>query len=345
MWHGFIGQRIATTNKTLRRLGTAFLLMALGLAVYELRTFINNLQGPIALDEARLAAITNPSLRLRNYATVLGQKAVATGITSIERTTRNGVVESERTTAELMALLVGNHILVVKAKPGDTSAKYTGELLTIPEDVKREIFSQIAEPDLRSATFPLLLDAAVNYGGDLVLSYIAISIFLLLGSYAIAQSKRRTEMPEKHPISKELAQYGPLYSIVPEIDADMAAGTSTLSSTTFSRNWIISCWLTQVAVMKRDEIIWAYKKRTRHSVNFLPTGSSYGLVLRDKRGKFLELTSSEKNVDLYLKSLAEQTPWIVFGCDRTLEKLYKKQREAFAQGVSERRAAMRATKT
>ena len=344
MWNGFIGQRIAATNKTLRRLGTTFLLMAACLTVYELRTFINNLQGPIALDEARLADITNPSVRLRNYATVLGQKAVATGITSIQRTTRNGVVESERTTAELMALLVGNHILVVKARPGETSAKYTGELVALPEDVKREIFSQIAEPHLRSATFPLLLDAAANYGGELVLVYIAIGALLFLALYATAQSKRRTEIPERHPISKELSQYGPLYSIVPEIDADVAHGTSTLSSTTFSRNWIISCWLTQVAVMKRDEIIWAYKKQTRHSLNFIPTGSSYGLVLRDSRGKLLELTSSEKNVDFYLKSLAEQTPWVVFGHDRKLEKLYKKERQAFAQTVSERRAAMGAAK-
>ncbi|HKW35918.1 MAG TPA: DUF6709 family protein [Candidatus Acidoferrum sp.] len=239
-----------------------------------------------------------------------------------------------------MALLVGNHILVVKARPGDTSDKYTGEILSLPKDVKREVFSRIAEPDLQSATFPLLLDAAANYGGELILGYIGITALLLLGFYAMAQSKRRTEMPEKHPLSKELAQYGPLYSIVPEIESDVAAGTSTLSNMTFSRNWIISCWLTQVVVMKRDEIVWAYKKRTKHSVNFIPTGSSYGLVLRDTRGKFVELTSSEQNVDLYLKSLAEQTPWVVFGYDPKLEKLYKKEREAFAQTVSERRAGM-----
>ena len=62
-------------------------------------------------------------------------------------------------------------------------------------------------------------------------------------------------------------------------------------------------------------------------MNFIPTGSSYGLVFRDSRGKLLELTSSEKNVDFYLKSLAEQTPWVVFGYDRKLEKLYKKERQ------------------
>jgi hypothetical protein len=239
-----------------------------------------------------------------------------------------------------MALLVGHHILVVKAKPGDNAQKYTGEITPLPEDVKKEVFSEIADPSLQAAVLPLMLEATGGYGDDLILGYIAVGALVLSGLWALSQSNRRTEMPERHPLCKALSHYGPLHSVVPQIDADVAAGTSTLSSVTFTRNWIISCWLTQVAVMRRDEIIWAYKKRTKHSVNFIPTGTSYALVLRDTRGKLLELSSSEKYVDSYLKSLAEQTPWVIFGYDRKLEKLYKKQREIFAQTVSGRKAAI-----
>ena len=152
-------------------------------------------------------------------------------------------------------------------------------------------------------------------------------------------------MLERHPLCKALSQYGPLYSVVPEIDADVTAGTSSLNSVTFSRNWIISCWLTRVAVMRRDEIIWAYKKRTKHSVNFIPTGSSYSLVLRDARGKLLELSNSEQMVDGYLASLGQKTPWVIFGYDRKLEKLYKKELQSFAQTVSDRRATMQVAKS
>jgi hypothetical protein len=130
--------------------------------------------------------------------------------------------------------------------------------------------------------------------------------------------------------------------VVPQIDADIAAGSATFSSMTFSRDWIISCWLTQVAVMRRDEVIWIYKKRTKHSVNFIPTGSSYSLVLRDSRGKLLELSNSEKDVNLYLTSLGEQTPWVIFGYDKQVEKLYKKQLQAFVRTVSDRKAAIQA---
>ena len=97
--------------------------------------------------------------------------------------------------------------------------------------------------------------------------------------------------------------------------------------------------------MRRDEIVWAYKKRTKHSVNFIPTGSSYSLLVRDARGKLPELSNSEQLVNSYLASLAEQTPWVIFGYNGKLEKLYKKELQSFVQTVSDRRATMQDAKS
>jgi hypothetical protein len=214
----------------------------------------------------------------------------------------------------------------------------------LPDDLKKEVFSDLADPNLQAATLHLLLDTTVSYGDELIPGYILGGTLVVSGLWMFFLSERRNEMPERHPLCKALSQYGPLYSVVPEIDSDVAAGTSCFNRVTFSRNWIISCWLTQVAVMRRDEIIWAYKKRTKHSVNFIPTGSSYSLVLRDARGKLLELSNSEQLVNSYLGSWAEQTPWVIFGYDGKLEKLYKKQLQSFTQTVSDRRATMQAAK-
>ena len=93
MWNGFIGQRIAATNRTLRRLGKALLIVAFALCTYAARTFVNAQLGPAKIDEAQLAAMRNPSLEPRNFVIVEGEKTISTGITSIEKTTRNGVVE------------------------------------------------------------------------------------------------------------------------------------------------------------------------------------------------------------------------------------------------------------
>jgi hypothetical protein len=340
MWHGFIGQRIAATTRTLHRLGMLLFLAALALGIYGSRTFLNVIKGPALMDEAKLETITNPNLELRNYVTVEGKKTVSSGITSIEKTTRNGTVESQRTTGEFMLMLVGKHILIVKAKPGMTRESYSGGLSPIPDDVKKEVFANLEEPDLQAAIFPLVLDATGDYGDDLVLGYVVIGGLVLGGLWALIQSKRRSEMPERHPLCKALSQYGPLYSIVPEIDAEFCAANSTFASTTFTQNWVIACWLTHSHVMRRDEIIWAYKKRTRHSVNFIPTGTSHAVILRDTRGKLLELSGTELYVNGFLSGFAEQTPWIIFGYDKKIEKLYRKERQNFVRVVAERKAEL-----
>jgi hypothetical protein len=344
MWHGFIGQRIAATNKTLHRSGVVLVAAALALCAYGAKTFINVKQGPTKFTEAQLTAIGNPNLQFRDFVAVEGRNTISTGITAIEKTTRNGVVESQKTTGEYMATIVGKHILVVRAKPGDIRENYTGAIKSLPDDLKKAVFSGMADPDLQAATLPVMLDATASYGEESILGYVVVGALVLSGLWMFLLSKKRTEMPERHPLCKALSQYGPLHSVVPQVDADVASGTATFSSATFSRDWILSCWLTQVAVMRRDEVIWAYKKRTKHSVNFIPTGSSYSLVLRDARGKLLELSNSEKYVDGYLASLAEQTPWVIFGYDRKLEKLYKKQLQSFVQTVSDRRAAIQTAK-
>jgi hypothetical protein len=340
MWNGFIGQRIAATTKTLRRLGIALLLAALGLGLYGARMLMNVMRGPAQLNETQLVSITTPTSLVRNYATIRGKETLSTGITHVEKTTRNGAVTSERTTAEYMAMVVGRHILLVKAMPGEKLQEYTGFIVPLPDDLQKEAFSELADPNLQTATLRLMLDATGGSGDELILKYIGVGLLMLFGFWALLLSNRRSEMPERHPLCKALSVYGPLHTVVPEIDSEFSAANSNLAGSTFTRNWVISCSLTTSLVMRRDEIVWAYKKRTKHSVNFIPTGSTYALILRDSRGKLLEISTSETDVNNYLASLAEQTPWIIFGYDSKIEKLYKKQRRAFVETVSERKAAV-----
>jgi hypothetical protein len=338
MWDGFIGQRIAATNRTLRRLGVGLLLVALALCAYFARSFINTQQGPAAVDEAHLVAISHPNHLLRNFVTVEGRNTVSSGITDVEKTVRNGAVESQTTTAEYMATVVGKHILIVKADPGDRAQKYTGTLTGLPEDLKKDLFSHMPEPEVQAATLPLLLDASDPYGQFLHLGYILVAVFVLLAFWVLILSKRRTDRPERHPLCERLLQYGPLQTLVPEIDADVASGSSTFGDATFSRNWVVTCWPTQVAVMRRDEIVWAYQKKTKNLRNGMPTGSTYALVLRDARGQLLELSSSEPDVKSYLARLGQETPWVIFGFDQKLDELYNKQLQSFVQAVSDRKA-------
>jgi hypothetical protein len=99
-----------------------------------------------------------------------------------------------------MAMTVGKHILVVKAKPGDIRQKYTGTITSLQDDLKKEVFSDLADPDLQAATFHLLLDTTVSYGDELILGYIVVGALVLSGLWMFFLSERRNEMPERHPV-------------------------------------------------------------------------------------------------------------------------------------------------
>jgi hypothetical protein len=329
MWNGFVGRSIAATTKNLRRIGVGLLLTIVAIGLFGARKLANVMQGPIQLDEGRLVSAAEQKYIWRDYATVEGTETASTGVTEIEKTMRNGAVESQRTTGEYMAVVVGKHILIVAAKPGVTSRKYSGTIVPLLDDLKSHIF--VNEPDLWAATFPVMLDTT---------GLVLVALLLILGLWAIFLSNRRGEDPERHPLCKALSKYGPLYTLVPEIDTEFSAGASALSGVTFTQNWVIKCSVFQTLVMRRDEIVWVYKKRTKHSVNFIPTGTTFSSILRDSRGKLVEVSASEEHVNNLLAFIAQPMPWIIVGYDRKIEKLYKKQRQSFVETVTQRKVSM-----
>jgi len=82
-------------------------------------------------------------------------------------------------------------------------------------------------------------------------------------------------------------------------------------------------------------LLWAYKRVTKHSVNFIPTGKSYAAVLACYGGA-AEVRGREKKVDAVLAFAAERAPWAVFGFSDDLSKLFKKKTQDFCLAVEEK---------
>jgi hypothetical protein len=337
MWNGFIGRSIVATTKNLRRTGIGLLLVTSALGFLTAKQLANVIHGPMRLNEPQLVAVTEPKYLLHDYVTIQGTGTVSTGVTQIEKTTRNGAVESERTTAEFMAMIVGKHILIVRAKPGAKADSYTGKIVPLPGDLKKRIFSNSL--DLQPAALPVMLETTREYDEDLIAGLVIAAVCLTLGLWTLYRSKLRREDPEQHPLCKSLSKYGPLYSLVPEIDAEFSAGASALGGVTFTQNWLIKCSVFESRVMRRDEIVWVYKKRTKHSVYFIPTGTTFASILRDSRGQLLEVRGSEEQVSNLLAFITQPMPWIIVGYNRKTDKLYRKQRQALVETVAGRKAA------
>ena len=83
-------------------------------------------------------------------------------------------------------------------------------------------------------------------------------------------------------------------------------------------------------------MLWAYKRVTRHSVNFIPTGKTYAGVLACYGGT-AEVTGRQAKVDSVLAFAAERVPWAIFGFSDELSKLFKQKTQDFCSAVEQRK--------
>ena len=89
-------------------------------------------------------------------------------------------------------------------------------------------------------------------------------------------------------------------------------------------------------LLRLSDLLWAYKRVTRHSVNFIPTGKTYVGVLACYGGT-AEVTGREKKVDSVLNFAGERAPWAVFGFSEELSKLFSQKTQDFCSAVEQRK--------
>jgi uncharacterized protein DUF6709 len=334
MWQGFIGQTIAKSNKTMLVTGTVFLVLALGGLACTSRWIVNLVAGPFALDEAALASMQPGSLQLRQYARVTGDYVMVSGLTERTTETRNSEVVRTYTSGDYRMLRMGEHLLIVKSPESMQGRTYQGELKPLEAGLGAEI-GQDLDAATRARFLPLMVDATGSYSDGFAVAIVVVGVLFAIAVWILVVWKRRADDYAKHPLARAVAVFGPLEMMVPQIDGEVMGGAGRQGALYVTRSWMLHP--AQNRVMRKDEIVWAYKKRVKHSVNGIPTGSTYSSMVKDARGGWLELPGTEKGVHEFLNGLVQTMPWVMVGYDAKLEGLYNKDRTGFAQVVQERR--------
>jgi len=140
---------------------------------------------------------------------------------------------------------------------------------------------------------------------------------------------------------RRVAQWGQLDWTASQIEQEVKNPAYKLGGTTITQSFVVSQQFFRFDVSRIDDLLWAYKKVTKHSVNFIPTGKSYAaeLVFADRRET---VPGSADTVDGLLAHLATRVPWVVFGYDKELESEVKRDPQGFKAAIDERREAWRA---
>jgi hypothetical protein len=303
-------------------------------AIAQYRYISNFLMGPFHFGQPELESITDVSTAPRYFARVTGSKAIDTGIQQITVRKRGGVETGRSVSGAYYALVVGDRLLVVKSGAGALTT-VEGELMVMPADLERQLFSTPGMEAIRSRFYPYYLnDVAFRLPG-----YIAIAVVLIFGFLLVKYGLpvwRYLQDPSSHPLARRLTSWGDPVGIALEAKREAGSPRYKGGGWLVTDKYLIQWTLFSFDLLRLSDLLWAYKRVTRHSVNFIPTGKTYGAVFACYGGG-AEVKGPETTVDSVLTFAAERAPWAVFGFSEELSKLFSQETQDFCAAVEQRR--------
>lgn len=100
--------------------------------------------------------------------------------------------------------------------------------------------------------------------------------------------------------------------------------------------WMVRRSMFRTWVSPVGDLVWVYKKVTRHSVNFIPTGKTYSVILVGRHKQRTEEQMKESAVNQLLMELTQRVPWALFGFDKNLEQAWRKDPPSVVAAVDAR---------
>jgi hypothetical protein len=339
MWDNIIGWHVRRTNRNLLLTNLALLAVLAAVTLFSGRYLVNFLLGPFPADESMLASMKPGHEPFDYYVTVKGQpypKAINQDIKqTLKKYTRE--VIREEVTAEYAAVQVGNRVLIVKVPRLDVSQReFTGALTPVPAGLR-------GNPDPKDRVqfddvcYPYMLDATGFRGPG----YIGLAIGLPLYALAwwnIIRAFRRMSRYERHPIVQWLTRYGTPSEVAQSIDAQMKDRGNVVSQSglTVTPTWLLRATTYGLQVIHVFDLVWIYKKVTKHSVNFIPTGTTTASIICTRYGQALEVSTGVLTESL-LQQLVERAPWVIAGWSAERAGIWGKQAGALVAAVDQRR--------
>jgi len=323
----FIAAEMRRTTRNLLIVNGVLLLALVAAALANSRYLHNFLAGPFSTRMDQLEGLTGVDGLERRFVTVAGDRCFDTGFSQTsQRRTRSGTVT---TLHRFSLLVVGDRALVVTSSHGAvTTTKCKGELVTLPDSVRRgvEAALQRAKPAQPLRLLAVELDADDYVSIGYVLLGLGVPL-ALLALWSLLRGARRWRDPTCHPIVRELERYGEFVEVATSIEVELAEGVVKIGPFRITSSWLLHSEMSRLDVVRLDDLLWAFLRRGRHPV----------LELRTRKRPRLWMQVSSSKADQVLGELAQRIPWVALGNEHEWRTLWKQGPEAFARMVDERR--------
>jgi hypothetical protein len=332
MWDNFIGRQIRRANRNLLIVNVVILLIVGGVIAGNWKYLTNWFRGPAPIVAATLATVHSRNEMERFFVQFDVPEVLESGLQEQEE--KNGHVE--RVTADFQVAWVGDKALVLKTKPNATSTHLVGALVDVPTDVMAALKKDLP-PERQNVLLPFMLDTVEYRENGWWILGLCIPMFGL-ALWNLNKWSRRTSDPASHPMVKKIGGEQAVIQHGQQLDMEMMGGGEKFGAATLTANWVVVPYFFGTHLARLEDTAWVYKKVTKHSVNFIPTGKTYEAVLWGRNGVMTSVSGKEPQVEKLLQTIATRAPWVVGGFSAELDNAWKKDRAGFVAAVDQRRA-------
>ena len=334
MGDGFLGKAIRRAGRNSILVGAIGLLIVALLFWAEKGYFYNFFHGPFPMARATLLSIHDPDSRHESFVTLQADETVETGY---EETNTDYFITTHH---PILAAKIGDRLLIVKASKDVDATKLSGELTSIPSDVRSQVLLALEEknPKLKGRFLPAMLDAT-NYRVNGYIGIAAGSLFGLALAWCLWKGLRWTSRPETHAVWKKLAKYGPAQQVGSQLDAEFQGegGGEKFGNAHLTTNWLVHASPYSLEVFRTADLAWAYAHIVKHYHSGIPTGKSHYVKVFDRDGASAMMQVKKNVLPNLLQALQRRAPWATFGFSADLEKMWKQRRGDFLQAVEQRK--------
>ena len=302
------------------------------------RRYIDNvLHGPYPLAAADLEAIEDVTTTPRYYARVAGTRVIDTGLREYSVTTSAGVEKSRSEAGAYYALVVDDKFLIFKSRE-DPSNVIEGRLVPWPAELESQMFDSKEMKELR----PRFYSFYVQDGSFQITAYWMIAGALVLIVLLVWKGRpawRYARDPSAHPLVARTAAWVRGDPMVVAVEAEREFDAPRFKGGNGWRGgdkYLVRSSFFTFDLLRFEDLLWAYKKITKHSVNFIPTGKTYEAILTCYGGT-ATITGKEKRVDEILAFSEQRAPWAVLGYSDELSTIFNKKQDEFVAAVEQRR--------
>ena len=153
---------------------------------------------------------------------------------------------------------------------------------------------------------------------DSIFLYVIKIFIILFGIWLIYLGSSRLDDPESYPGIEKFYGNNSFIDLLGEELENKSETERLKNNIVLTPSFIVLNSFYHFIPYSVQEAVWVYLSQTKHSVNFIPTGSSWGIMLHFSNGENVEIETSKRGSEEILYKLINWAPFMISGFDEKL---------------------------